>query len=170
MRYFNDCKTAEEVKSRFFKLAKELHPDNGGDAEEFKNMMAEYKVAFDRLKNVHATKEGQTYTKTGEQATTETPEEFADIINKVIFFDGVTVEIVGSWVWLTGNTMAYKDEIKAAGFWWSRNKKAWYYNGDTKKTHRRGRYTMEQLRNKWGAETVKKGRTYRLDFDPQPAH
>lgn len=158
MRYFNDCKTAEEVKSTFFKLAKELHPDNGGDAESFKKMMAEYRIAFERLKNIHTTKEGKTYERTGDNATTETPDEFADVINRVIFFDGVTVEIIGSWVWLTGNTMAYKDDIKAAGFWWSRSKKAWYYNGDSKHSHRRGHYSLDGLRDKWGTETVKKGK------------
>lgn len=162
MKYFESCRTAEEVKATFYKLAKELHPDNGGDAESFKAMMAEYKIVFDRLKNTHTTKEGTTYQKTGEQATTETPEQFADIINKVIFFDGVKVEIIGSWVWLTGKTLEYKDEIKAAGFFWSRSKKAWYYNGDTKRTHRRGHYSMDGLRDHWGAETVRKEQRGRI--------
>ena len=157
MKYFKDCKTAEDVKSRYRELAKKLHPDCGGDAEQFKAMMNEYKDAFERLKSIHVNQAGETY----EKETTETPEAFAEIINKVIHFDGVHVEIIGSWVWLTGATMLYKEEIKAAGFWWSKTKKAWYWNGSDQKTRRRGRYSMEGLRNHWG--------TVHLDPDPQPS-
>ena len=152
MKYFTGCRTIEDVKKRYRELAKKLHPDCGGDAEAFKAMMHEYRIAFDTYKNIHVNAEGETYTK----ETTETPEQFADLINKVIHFDGVTVEIIGSWIWLTGNTLIYKDEIKAAGFWWSKSKMAWYYNGDNKKSKRRGRYSMNALREKWGSQEVEK--------------
>ena len=62
MKYFTDVNTIEELKSRFFKLAKELHPDNGGSAEEFSAMRTEYEKLFERLKNVHASADGSTYT------------------------------------------------------------------------------------------------------------
>ena len=151
MKYFNDCKTIEDVKKAFKEHAKRLHPDSGGDAEEFKRMMQEYEAAFNRCKNVHASASGETY----EKETKETPEQFAEIINKVIFFDGVKVEIIGSWVWLSGNTMLYKDEIKAAGFWWSKSKRAWYYSGDGHRM-RRGHYSLNALRDKWGSVEVEK--------------
>ena len=151
MTYFTNCKTAEELKKAYYKAAAKLHPDNGGDAEQFKAMQAEYEKMFERLKNIHTTASGETYKK----ETEETPEQFAEIINKVIFMDGVTIEIIGSWIWLSGNTTAYKDQIRAAGFWWSRSKKAWYYNGSSKKTRRRGRYSMNKLREKWGSTEVK---------------
>ena len=107
-------------------------------------------------KNIHETATGETY----EKETDETPDEFADIIDKVIHFAGVNVEIIGRWIWLSGATMIYKDEIKAAGFFWSRTKKAWYYNGSDHKTRRRGRYSMDGLRAKWG--------TTHFDTDPTP--
>ena len=151
MKYFRECRTIEDVKRVYRELAKKLHPDCGGDAEAFKSMQAEYTEAFNRLKNIHTTQTGETY----EKETTETPEQFADIINKVIHFDGVTVEIIGSWIWLTGNTMIYREEIKKTGFWWSKSKQAWYYNGSDKKTRRRGRYSMDGLRDHWGAQEVK---------------
>lgn len=41
--YFEGCKTTEEIKSKFRKLAAKYHPDNpNGDAEKFKEMKAEY--------------------------------------------------------------------------------------------------------------------------------
>ena len=158
MTYFKDCKTAEELKKAYHKAAARLHPDNGGDAEEFKTMQAEYMRMFDRLKNIHTNAAGETY----EKETNENAADYMEIINKVIHLDGVNIEIIGSWIWLSGNTMEYKEEIKAAGFWWSKNKKAWYYNGDDKKSRRRGRYSMDQLREKWGTEEVKKTKQERI--------
>ena len=151
-KYFKDCHTCEDVKQLYKKLAKKLHPDCGGNAEEFKKMSAEYEKAFECYKNIHVNAEGETY----EKETAETPNIFKDIIDKIIHFDGITIEVIGSWIWITGNTMLYKDEIKAAGFWWSKTKRAWYYNGSTEKTKHRGRYKMEELRRKWGSVEIEK--------------
>ena len=153
MTYFTECKTAEELKKAYRKAAVKLHPDNGGSEEAFKAMQADYEKAFERLKDIHTNAAGETYT--SKESTTETAADFMEAINKVIHMEGVTIEIIGSWVWLTGNTLIYKDEIKAAGYFWSKSKRAWYYNGSTKKTRRRGRYSMNGLRQAWGSEVVK---------------
>lgn len=42
MKYFNDITTPDELKKQFRALSIKLHPDRGGNAEEFKAMMAEY--------------------------------------------------------------------------------------------------------------------------------
>lgn len=41
-RFFAENLTTDELKKAYRKLCKELHPDNGGDADEFKRMNAEY--------------------------------------------------------------------------------------------------------------------------------
>lgn len=155
-RYFANCKNIEDVKETYRKLAKKLHPDCGGDADEFKKMMQEYTTVFKRLKNVHRnenrTEQAEQESRTEYQ---ETPEMFADIINKVIFMDGVEIEIVGSWVWLSGNTYAYKDEIKAAGFFWSSKHKKWYWNGGTHKSKKHSKLTFEQVKDLHGCKKVK---------------
>lgn len=53
MKYFNNITTPEELKKQFRALSIKLHPDRGGNAEEFKNMMAEYSEIvrnFDKAK------------------------------------------------------------------------------------------------------------------------
>lgn len=53
MKYFKNITTPEELKKQFRTLATKLHPDRGGNAEDFKNMMAEYMAIskdFDRAK------------------------------------------------------------------------------------------------------------------------
>lgn len=46
MKYFNHISTAEELKKQFRAYCVSMHPDKGGDPEEFKNMMAEYQAAM----------------------------------------------------------------------------------------------------------------------------
>ena len=42
MKYFYNITTAEEIKKQFRAYCVSMHPDKGGDPEEFKAMMAEY--------------------------------------------------------------------------------------------------------------------------------
>ena len=42
MKYFNNITTAEELKEKFRSYCVSMHPDKGGDPEEFKAMVAEY--------------------------------------------------------------------------------------------------------------------------------
>lgn len=53
MKYFRNITTAEEIKKQFRAYCVSMHPDRGGDPEEFKAMMAEYNDIvknFDRAK------------------------------------------------------------------------------------------------------------------------
>ena len=46
MKYFTNISTAEELKKQFRAYCVSMHPDKGGDPEEFKAMMAEYQAAM----------------------------------------------------------------------------------------------------------------------------
>ena len=46
MKYFKNITTAEELKKQFRAYCVSMHPDKGGDPEEFKQMMAEYQAAM----------------------------------------------------------------------------------------------------------------------------
>ena len=149
MRYFKDCKTAEELKKAYRTWAKKLHPDLGGNAEEFKVMQAEYERMWELLKNVHKTAEGETYTK----ETTETPQEFINIINTLVKLNGVHVELCGSWIWCSGNTQPYKDTLKSLKFRWAHKKRAWYYHSEPyrKRSHRE--LTLDEIRDMFGSQS-----------------
>lgn len=53
-KYFTNITTAEEIKKQFRAYCVSMHPDKGGDPEEFKAMMAEYN---DIIKNFERAKE-----------------------------------------------------------------------------------------------------------------
>lgn len=103
--------------------------------------------------NTHKNKDGETYTK----ETTETPEQFKDIINQLfnLKMDGVSIEIVGTFIWLTGNTKPYKDDIKALEFRYSPKKYAWYKAPSDYKKRSRKNYDMDTIRGMYGSQKVK---------------
>lgn len=152
MKYFSGLQTREEIRAKFVQLAKALHPDNGGNAEDFKAMMQEYQTAYNTA--------SESKTEAGKERTVNYDSfKFANIINSIITFDGIKIEIIGSWIWVSGNSFAYHEQLKALNFFWSKSKKAWYFTGDDKFSYKRGSYNMKQLRQKWGTaeiETVKR--------------
>lgn len=83
MKYFNNITTPEELKKQFRTLATKLHPDRGGNAEEFKNMMAEYMAIskdFDRAKEraqaeAEARRQAEEYRKQQEEERKREEEE-----------------------------------------------------------------------------------------------
>ena len=143
-RYFSSARNLEDVKKLFKQYARELHPDNGGDPEEFKNMMTDYRAAFNRAKS------GMT---PEQAAAVETPEEFADVINAVINLDGVNIEICGAWVWISGNTYPVKDTLKAAGYRFASRKKMWYYHADGWRKHGKT-CDMDKIRELHGSISI----------------
>lgn len=158
MKYFENVKTAEELKKLYHKLAIKLHPDNGGDAEEFKAMNNQFKQMFDRLKNIHTNKEGKVWEATGDRATTETAEEFMDIISKLMFIKDLTVELCGSWIWVGGNTKEHKDLLKELGCKWSQNKQMWYYQRDGIRKYHKKAWTIDEIRNTYGSKRFRGSR------------
>jgi len=150
-KYFTPIpETAEELKRLYKKLAVIYHPDNGGDTEEMKKVNSEYAELFEQLKKVHTNAQGERYTK----ETTETPEQFINIINELIRFEGVLIEIIGSFIWVSGNTKSYKDQLKALGFKWSPNKSSWYLAPEGYKRRSHKNYSMDDIRGMYGSQEV----------------
>lgn len=126
--YFAFCETLEDVKKLYHRLVKENHPDNGGDPEIMKEINVQYEKAFNNLKNTHRKKDGTTWTATpgSKYETNETPEQFRKMVEELLKYD-VTVEIIGCFVWVYGDTKPMKDELKKFGFRWHSSKKMWYH-------------------------------------------
>lgn len=152
MKWFNNPSTLEELKKQYKQLAMEHHPDRGGSTEAMQEINNEYDVLFSSLRNTHRTAEGKTYTT--EKETTETPEEFKNIINILINLEGVNIEICGSWLWLTGNTKEHKEVLKSLKFRWSKSKRAWYYHTSDYKKKSKKTFSLDEIRDLYGSKTV----------------
>lgn len=92
MKYFADVHTLDELKKTYRRLAMQYHPDCGGSEEIMKAINAEHDELFEQLKKAHNAAADEFH------QTTETPEEFRDIIAALLKLDGLTVELCGSWL------------------------------------------------------------------------
>jgi curved DNA-binding protein CbpA len=147
MKYFNPIPTtAEELKKQYRELAKRYHPDKGGSTAEMQKVNAEYDVLFPKLKDIHKNKDGETYTK----ETTETPDYFKGLIAELMKMEDVVIEIIGCFVWLSGNTKPYKDQIKDLRFKWHTKKFMWYLAPEDYKKRSRKNYEMDEIRSMYG--------------------
>ena len=149
--YFTDCKDIEQAKKIFRELCFKLHPDKTkkNTNREFAEMHSQFE---DFIKNFRF------YTdRTGKQSQNmqdSINDMLKDIIQQIIYFDNCKIEIIGSWIWISGGTYTYKTQLKELKFWFSKNKKAWYYNGSKSKRKIKGRYTLEQIRNMHGCYEI----------------
>ena len=161
MTYIKNVETLEELKKVYKKLALKLHPDCGGSDEQMAQLNNEYDELFSRLKNTHKNKDGETYTK----ETAETPEQFKAILHQLfsLKMDGVIIEIVGTFIWLTGNTKPYKNEIKALKFRYSPKKYARYKAPSYYKKRSKKNYDMNTIRGMYGSQKMKSEKEERAE-------
>ena len=147
-QFFKNGNSRDELKKEYRRLVMLHHPDHGGDTATMQAINAEHDALFEALKARHNAEHDAAH------QTTETPEEFREIIDALLRMDGVEVELCGSWLWIGGNTRAYKEELKAAGCRWSSNKKLWYWRHeeDASSWHRGKTYSMGRIRMKYGSQ------------------
>ena len=149
MKYFYECSTIEELKKLYRKLAIKNHPDRGGSEEVMKEINDEYKIMLEKLAFVYNAEHEET------DETFDWKNDFyADIIQKIIKFENLEIELIGTWIWCF-NAYEYHEQLKELGFWYSKTKKAWVYSGSKKKAFYRSKNSVDDLRQMWGSEKIK---------------
>lgn len=147
MKYFVNCKSLEDLKAEYRRLVKIHHPDMGGSTETMQAINDEHDRVFEILKKQHNASADEYH------QTTETAEEFRTIITALLKLDGVICELCGNWLWLSGNTKAHKEELKALGCRWSQNKQSWYWrHPESGRKHYKGHKSMNDIRMKYGSQ------------------
>ena len=157
MKYFNNATNLDELKKEYRRTSKIHHRACGGDEEIMKAINNEHDELFEILKRQHnARADADPTGKT--RRTTETPQEFRTVIEALLKLD-LTVELCGSWLWISGGTKPHKEELKKVGCRWSASKKMWYWrHPEEGYTRSRGKATMNQIRNRYGSQTFQGSR------------
>ena len=144
--HFINIKGINESKKVYKTLAKILHPDIGGTEEEFKMLNSIY---TDILEN-----------KIYFSNNTKFDLEIEKIISQILHYENITIEIIGLWIWLSGDTKIIKDKLKDLNFKWASKKKQWYY-GEMKGRNPKQK-SMEEIKSKYGYTEVKTKQRERL--------
>ena len=147
MTYFKECRTLDEVKAMYKLLAKKYHPDCGGDTETMQAINAEYSYACANvLKDENLSQED---TDEGIRLS----EEYRAVIELLMPLSGILIEVVGNWIWVTGDTKPVKQQLKEAGLFYASKKVAWYYRAEEFKTTG-SKKSLDEIRAKYGSESV----------------
>jgi curved DNA-binding protein CbpA len=131
------------------------HPDRGGSTEIMQEINAEHDRLFEILKKQHNAKADP------KRQTTETAEEFRNIIDALLRLDGLEVELCGSWLWIGGETKKHKDRLKALGCRWHQKKSLWYWHHPEEGCGRwKSKTTMSEIRAKYGSQIFAAGKEH----------
>ena len=140
LKEFKGIEGINEAKKIYKTLAKKLHPDMiGGSEDAFKILNAvytdliEHKIYFSNDFKIDL--------------------ELEKIISLILHFENITIELIGSWVWVSGDTKEIKDKLKELGFKWASKKRMWYF-GEMKSKNPTPK-SMEEIKSKYGSETLK---------------
>ena len=140
--------TPDDIIQAYRKAAMKYHPDRNPAGIDLMKLV---NAAFEMLKGWEgdlgaegATEDGGTY-----------PEELSQALNAILDLKGITIEVCGAWVWVSGNTYPYKSILKDATFRYAAKKKRWYFRPDDWESRSRGKYSMEQIRDTFGSSVPK---------------
>ena len=144
--YFSNTTDLTQLKKEYKTLVKLNHPDNGGSLA----IMQEVNSQYDTILKTRIFFTSQ------QQKETEInfSQSMQKILNKIINFNNVTIEIVGSWIWLEGNTYTIKEALKEIGFKWSSGKKKWYFTEQEFDKRKYKQKNYDTLKNIYGFMNV----------------
>jgi 2-hydroxy-3-keto-5-methylthiopentenyl-1-phosphate phosphatase len=140
---FYGCTSADEVQLRFDDLSKVF-----ADQDEILQIL---KSEYSTLMNVLTESESTTVEIVKEKSSLS--EKIKELQEKVKQ-EGLRLEIVGQWLWLSGATFAIKDVLKALDFRYSPDKKSWYWRSDENRSSNEKPIPLEMIREKYGTNVV----------------
>ena len=139
--------TPQTLKQAYRQACLKHHPDLGGD----ENMMKVINEAMEILRKCSWTPNEC------REASKDSPltDEMADLWNKIKTWPGLAGEIVGTWIWVTGDTRKYRKELKSLGLKWSNNKTAWYWHPAGYRKRSKRSFEMNDIRTMFGTTELK---------------
>jgi hypothetical protein len=155
MDFFKTCASEAEAKILFKKLAMKHHPDRGGDVETMKTLNNEYQAflkSIDGTSRVSEDGKTRTYKFDG-----ELEQALADKILALIsvgLADDLDCFLVGSWLWVVGDTKPHKEKLKELEFKWHAVRKCWFFNLE-KGVYRKSGH-LGEIFSEYGASKIKK--------------
>ena len=166
MTYFKNVGTIEELRRQYRDLLKVNHPDNGGDVAKMQEINAEYDKLFKVLKDKH---ENNTTGSDKEKTTFDNmnydfseDQRLREVLQRIISFDGITIDVVGCYIWVDGSTYQYKDDLKELGFRWSAQRKKWYWHNGEYRRRGNSKLSFADIQNKYGSTEIRTEQIYKL--------
>jgi len=153
--YFTNVRTVGEAKNLYRQLAKQYHPDlNGYECTPIMQAInAEYhKVleSFDGSTSIGSDNKEHTY-----HYNADIEQELMDKISELLSLklEGCEIELIGTWIWVSGDTRPNKTALKKAKLSWHSRRKRWYWRRAGYKRRYNAKASFSDLRAMYGSRT-----------------
>ena len=139
--------TPEDVKKAYRQASKKYHPDCNPSGDEMMKLVNEANSVLLDARYPILVNSSDNY---------DYGSEINSALNAINNLQGLFIEVCGAWVWVSGETKAHKDLLKSQGFFFSGNKKMWYFRPKSKKHFFKGKskYSIDEIRHKYGSQKV----------------
>lgn len=149
--------TEKDIKKAYKRLAIKYHPDKNPLGGE---LMKAVNAAFDFLM-ANFEKVNQ-YQSADENAHYNYGEELENVLNILSGLLGVIYEVIGNWVWISGDTREHKETLKEMGCKWASKKKQWFYRPEEhKSSYNRREHSIDEIREMYGTAGQRKAAGYK---------
>ena len=161
MKWFdvNEIKDLNSLRSTYKKFLIKYHPDNNAEdtTADMQEINAEYALMFERLKNgfEHSEHYDRATDRQKQNYRWEKDKQIREMIIALSRLEGLIIEICGVWIYVRGNTKQHRQELRALGLTWNRQKECWIIHFDDYYRHGQQSMSMNYIREKYGSVFVK---------------
>ena len=149
LKFFESVTTLTELRKEYRRLAFIYHPDKGGDTVLMQILNDQYERLSEKF-----IKENVDFSEGRKEYEMQVSEEIRDMLDRIMFLKGVDIEVIGGWIWITGNTFDIRTTLKSLGFMFSHPKTAWYWHkGEYRKKNGKIQ-SMDEMRDFWVSQKV----------------
>lgn len=138
--YFAGVKFVEDIKKLYKLLAMRHHPDRCGSTATMQEVNRQYLIALQNANGQTSTNKetNKEHTYKYDEHIEQAVMEFVGKVMKsgILNHAGVEAYIIGTWVWIMGNTKPISKQLGKAGLGctWHSKRIAWYYTPEERKS------------------------------------
>jgi hypothetical protein len=149
---FQGITNAIELMKRYKQFAMLYHPVKGGSVDKMKQVYEDYlAVLKSEPFQLSRMKEDMQKDLNG----------FPGLIKELIILE-LDLEMIGSWLWISGCTFEHKEKLKELGLHYSLNKRCWYFRPGSEESHTNKLMDMAWIRGKYGTDITQPNSTKTL--------
>lgn len=152
--WFSNCQEVGDAKRAYRDLAKQHHPDVGGDTATMQQVNAQYHEFLQRADgtvNIGSDNKSHTY-----HYRREVEQAIMDKVGELLALHMplTTIEIIGTWVWVWGETKPWRKQLGRDGAkcTWHSKRVKWYWHGPSFRRKYSG-VDFDTLRYMYGSKT-----------------
>jgi hypothetical protein len=141
--FFSQCPDKAAAQKYYREQAKTLHPDKGGDVKSMQSLNLAY---AEFVSGKHATnKSPQT------ADFSDLGEEGVAVLLSLLTNPDLTIEVIGTWIWISGSTKPHKEALKQLGCRWNPKRSLWQWHDGSYIKKSAGFLSEDELRNLFGS-------------------